>query len=122
MNVDYKHLNTMDVAAKFKVSDQTIYNWIGRGLLHPINVSDGTNRKRYMFRSDEIDNFKRPEKVKKAKSKVKAIKKGKERSEEQKKIIELQAEIIRLQQCLAEEKAKNKAFQNDILELLCKYE
>lgn len=54
MNVAYDKFNTQDVAKIIGVAPQTITAWVRSGLIKAINISDGTEKARYMFTDDEV--------------------------------------------------------------------
>lgn len=54
MNVTYDNFNTTDVAKIIGVAPQTITAWVRSGYVNAINVSDGTDKARYMFSDDEV--------------------------------------------------------------------
>lgn len=54
MNVTYDKFNTQDVAKIIGVAPQTITAWVRSGFIKATNVSDGTEKARYMFTDDEV--------------------------------------------------------------------
>ncbi len=54
MNVTYDKFNTQDVAKIIGVAPQTITAWVRSGFVNATNVSDGTEKARYMFTDDEV--------------------------------------------------------------------
>lgn len=55
MNVGYADLNTSDVATMLGVQRCTVSLWCRQGRIKYQNVSDGTNRPRYLFTDDEVN-------------------------------------------------------------------
>ena len=54
MNVTYDKFNSNDVAKIIGVAPQTITYWVRKGYLKADNISDGTEKARYMFSDDEV--------------------------------------------------------------------
>ena len=54
MNVTYDNFNTNDVAKIIGVAPQTITAWVRSGYINATNISDGTEKARYMFTDDEV--------------------------------------------------------------------
>lgn len=54
MNVAYDRFNSQDVAKILGVAPQTVTYYVRHGFMQATNVSDGTNKARYMFTDEEV--------------------------------------------------------------------
>lgn len=55
MNVTFDNINTADAATMLGVHTTTVSYWCRNGLIRFTDLSDGTNKSRYMFTADELD-------------------------------------------------------------------
>lgn len=49
-----KHFTTAEVAAYFRVTPETVRDWIGRGLCSPLKLGDAKNAE-YRFKQADVD-------------------------------------------------------------------
>lgn len=55
MNVAYDQINSSDAAKRIGVTISCIQRWCRDNLINYINVSDGTDKARYLLEEDEVD-------------------------------------------------------------------
>lgn len=58
MNVKYTEINSADAARMIGVSAQAITAWCRKGLINYTNVSNGTQKARYMLSENEVNYIK----------------------------------------------------------------